>query len=87
MSNTTYLFTAVGKLRKHACSFVREITPQRDKDATYYVSTSLKLIHKFGNKPIFEVHAQGTKTILYRIFSALSIDVGYFVARALKVQH
>ena len=85
ISNTTYLFTADGKLRKHGCSFVREITP--GKDTTYYVSTSLRLIHKFGDKPVFEVHAQGTKTILYGIFSALSIDVGYFVARALKVMH
>ena len=47
----------------------------------HVVSTSLRLIQKFGDKPIFEVHAQATKTILYGIFSALSVDVGYFVAQ------
>ena len=45
-----------------------------------------RLIHKFGEKPIFEVHAQGTKIILCSTFSALSIDEGYFVAQASKVQ-
>ena len=57
-------------------------------DTTYYVSNSLRLlIHKFGAKPIFEVHGTWYKNNIYSIFSALSIDVGYFVAQASKVQH
>ena len=63
---------------------MREITPQRH----YILCLNFTQINtEFGDKRIFEVHAQGTKTILYGIFSALSIDVGYFVAQALKVQH
>ena len=59
--------------------------PQR-----YYILFSNSFIQinidKFGDKPIFEVHTQGTKIILYSTFGALSIDMGYFVAQASKVQ-
>ena len=43
---------------------------------SYYASSFLSL-SKFGDESIFEVRAQGTTTILYSIFSALSIDVGF----------